>query len=290
MQSIHLTNGLLQARISPLGAELQSLQAMDTGLEYMWQADPAYWGKHSPLLFPIVGTLRRNAYRVSGHTYNLPRHGFAREQLFSAEQASAAEVWFTLQHSPASMAVYPFPFTLQVGYTLQERMLRVTYRVANTGAAPMWFSIGGHPAFKVPLVAGTAYDSHYLSFDADVVLDRWLLQDGLIATESQPVELPAGMLPLSYDLFLKDALVFRSFQSRRITLASHVHPHGLHFGLEGFPHLGIWAAPQAPFVCIEPWCGHADTVDHNGELTQKPGIEHLEPGGQWQRQWTVEVF
>jgi galactose mutarotase-like enzyme len=287
---ISLQHGHLSATIHPLGAELRSLFDASTGIEYMWQADPAWWGKHSPVLFPIVGSLKNNAYFFEGREYHLPRHGFARDQMFLTEKLNDYEAVFTLTDNEHSRLVYPFAFRLQLIYTLTENDLSVTYRVHNPAESTLWFSVGGHPAFNIPLLAGTAYRDHYLQFNMQEPFVRWHLQDGLISDKNSVVEAASGRVPLHPSLFYEDAIVFKHLKSNRVTIGSIRHAHGLDFDFPGFPYLGIWAAKDAPFVCIEPWCGHADTIGHDGKLENKPGIERLEAGEDWERTWRVTVF
>ncbi len=287
---IQLQSTELKASISPLGAELQSVIHQPTGIEHMWQANPQFWGKHSPVLFPIVGSLLQNQYIYKGETYTLPRHGFAREKKFATEQISDTKAIFTLENDANTLKVYPFAFTLQLIYEIIEKKLSCTYAVTNKGDETMLFSIGAHPAFKVPLVSGTQYQDHYLQFEQDEPLLKWPLQDGLIGNEMTEVKANNGRLPLDPSLFYEDAMVFKHLKSTKITLANTQNRHGLHFTFTGFPYMGIWAAKDAPFVCIEPWCGHADTVGHNQQLTEKPGIENVEGGGNWERTWSLEIF
>ncbi len=287
---IRLKSNHLEASIHPLGAELQSLKSLQTGLEYMWEGDAAFWGKHSPVLFPIVGSLKGDTYFFEGKAYTLPRHGFARERVFAVEQLSDSKAVFTLEADEDSLKMYPFPFRLELIYELSGDSLYCTYAVHNFTHNPLWFSIGGHPAFKVPLVSGSIYEDHYIQFRKDETLLRWHLQGGLISEFNSFVEAFAGQLPLHHSLFYDDAIVFKNLQTTKVTLGSTRHAHGIDFYFDGFPYLGIWAAKDAPFVCIEPWCGHADTVGHNQQFTEKPGIESLEAGGNWERTWKVEVF
>jgi galactose mutarotase-like enzyme len=287
---IHLKSNQIEASIHPEGAELQSLKSVETGLEYMWEGNAAHWGKYSPVLFPIVGSLKHDSYFFEGNKYSLPRHGLARVRTFAVEQMSDTKAVFTLEADEESMKVYPFSFRFQLIYELVSNSILCTYVVHNPGSTLLWFSVGGHPAFRVPIIERSHYEDHYLQFDKDEPLQRWHLLDGLISDQTSLLNTTAGRLPLHPSLFYEDAIVLKNLRSSMVTLASTKHAHGLDFDFSGFPYLGIWAAKDAPFVCIEPWCGHADTVDHNQQLIEKPGIESLEAGGYWERTWKVVFF
>ncbi|MCU0374677.1 MAG: aldose 1-epimerase family protein [Chitinophagaceae bacterium] len=287
---ISINNPELRAVINPLGAELCSLVATADQLEYVWQANPAFWGKHSPVLFPVVGTLKNNTYTYNGHSYMLPRHGFAREKVFEVNKPDEATAIFTLHSNTDSYKVYPFAFELRLIYKLNANELSLTYQVYNPSDEVMYFSIGGHPAFNVPLSAGSAYTDYYLQFNATEPLVRYHLKGGLLSSESSEVNAENGRIALHPALFYEDAIVLKHLQSNVIELGSTMHKHGLSFDFTGFPYLGIWAAKDAPFVCIEPWCGHADTVEHNQKFNEKPGIEQIEAREFWERTWKVKVF
>lgn len=257
----------------------------------MWSGDPAFWGKHSPLLFPIVGTLKNNTYYFEGKAYTLPRHGFARDREFEVESQRGDNITFILQSDGQSKAVYPFDFELRVGYRLVSNKLAVTYQLRNPSASALYFSIGGHPAFKVPLLPDTEYTDYYLEFDGVEETPRWpISKDGLIELKPQPLLQDSAVLPLRKDLFAKDALVLKHPISAGVTLRSGRTERGLRLDFPGFPFLGIWAAPNADFVCIEPWCGIADPVDSDQQLLKKEGINELEGGGVFQRTWTASVL
>jgi galactose mutarotase-like enzyme len=286
---IILENDILRATIATKGAELQSLVNTKTGLEYMWSGDAAYWGKFSPVLFPIVGGLKDDTYYYNNKAYHLPRHGFARERVFSAEKINAAEVVFTLAQDEQTLAVYPFAFTLQLRYRLSNDTISCTYEVHNPGSEALLFSVGAHPAFAVPLTKDTHYTDYYLQFNVAEKLERWKLDNGLIAAPA-PLPLSNNTLPLQPSLFYEDAIVLKHMQTTQITLASAKHNHGFHFKFDDFPFFGIWAAKDAPFVCLEPWCGIADSVTHNQQLTDKEGINSLAPNTHWKRTWSVACF
>ncbi|MBL7757040.1 MAG: aldose 1-epimerase family protein [Chitinophagaceae bacterium] len=290
--AIHtISNGILDIQVKTKGAELAGLYNRQTGLEYMWNGDPAFWAKQSPVLFPIVGTLRQNIYYVNGQAYQLGRHGFARDTEFVLREADSQSLVFSLESDAATLEKYPFPFRFDIIYTLDETSLQVAYHVHNTGHSPLYFSVGGHPAFKVPLVEGTVFEDYELYFEEEENSGRWLISpDGLIEKKSSPLLQHTHVLALTKPLFSRDALVFKDIRSSVITLRSSKTPHGLRFTKNGFPYLGIWSAPGADLVCIEPWCGIADPVDSTQQLQEKEGIEVLAPDQVFERSWSVTTF
>jgi len=288
---IPIENQQLRLSIHPKGAELQGIFQKECQTEYMWSGDSAVWGKHSPLLFPIVGTLKGNTYHYQGDSYSLPRHGFARDHEFAVETQSAESIGFLLKSDAGTKTNYPFDFELRVIYRLKGSGFSTTYRVTNPATGPLYFSVGGHPAFKVPLAPGTDYTDYYLEFDQTENTPRWpISKDGLIDMPAQPLLNNTRTLPLTKDLFAKDALVLKRPASTGVALRSKKTERGLKMDYSGFPFLGIWAAPNADFVCLEPWCGIADSVDSNQELTEKEGIQRLEPGETFERTWTLTLF
>lgn len=286
-----IKNEILKVIIAEKGAELTSIVNKNTGLEYMWNADPAFWAKSSPVLFPIVGTLKSDTYYYEGKSYQLGRHGFAREKSFVVTAQTANSVTFTLVADESTLANYPFHFRFDITYQVINDTLSVTYKVTNTGNAELFFSAGGHPAFKIPLVAGTAYTDYYLQFDKKENAGRWpISKDGLIEVKPEPLLENTDRLHLSKELFLQDALVFKNLESSRVSLRSSATSHGLLFDYTGFPFLGIWAAKNADFVCIEPWCGIADSVSTDQQLIHKEGIIKLGTGDVFERSWSVTLF
>ncbi len=287
---ITLENDYIKISLAAKGAELQGLFNKETKLEYLWNANPKFWAKHSPVLFPIVGSLKNNSFIYQGNHYELPRHGFARDHVFNFEKISESEGVFSLTQNADTLKVYPFYFELKLRYQLIDSKLKLTYEIENTGTSELLFSIGAHPAFAVPNTPDTIYEDYYLAFNADEKLTFWKLEDGLVAKETNDIELNAHKLKLTHDLFYNDALVFKNLQSNRISLLNTKNDNGLHFHFEEFPFFGIWAATDAPFVCLEPWCGVADGVNHNQELSSKEGIIKLDAGKNWSRFWEVECF
>lgn len=287
---IILENDNIRLTFELKGAELTSFKSKITGLDYLWKGDPAIWGKFSPVLFPIVGALKNNTYITADQEYQLSRHGFARDLDFEAEQISASEILFTLHSNPDTLKIYPFEFKLGLRYQLSGATLSCTYEVSNPGNQDLLFSVGAHPAFKAPLTPDTSYEDNYLEFSVDESLTYFKIEDNLISDHTDVLHLDHGKLPLKHALFYDDALVFKSMSSETISLKNTKNNHGLHFRFRDFPFFGIWAAKDADFVCLEPWCGIADGVHHNQQLSDKEGINALAPGNEWKRTWEAEVF
>jgi len=286
-----IENANLTVVISPEGAALQSIFNKDLKREYMWSGDAAFWGKKSPILFPIVGTLKEDTYYFGGKAYQLGRHGFARDMVFTLIAQTGSTIGLRLKSNEDTLAKYPFDFRFDIRYELIQNSVKVTYSVSNSGKSPMYFSVGGHPAFKVPLEEGLAYNDYYLEFNHQEHAGRWpISKEGLI--ETVPVELlnNTDRLALTKELFQKDALVFKGLSSNSVTLKSDRDVHGLSVDFTGFPYLGIWAAKNADFVCIEPWCGIADSVGTDQQLEKKEGIHVLQPAKNFERSWSVTVF
>ena len=287
---ITIQNEKFSATFSAKGAELQSLKNKQANIEYIWDGNPNFWGKHSPVLFPIVGGLKENSYFLEGEEYHLSRHGFARDREFETEQSSETEVTFILRHDQQTLKVYPFEFVLKLHYQISDSGLTCTYHVVNPGDETMLFSIGSHPAFSTPVSDDLKYDDYYLEFNNDSTLSYHKIAGDLILDETVTLNLQDNVLPLSHELFYGDALVFKNLKSDCISLKNGKNEHGIHYQFTNFPYFGIWAAKDANFVCLEAWCGIADGVNHNKELSVKEGVMKLSAGQSWERSWTIACF
>lgn len=288
--AITIKNEHLCLTFSAKGAELQSVKGVDSGTEYLWSGNPAYWGKFSPVLFPIIGALKYNHYFFEGKTYTLPRHGFARDLEFEYDQISSTEILFTLHSNSETLKSYPFQFKLSLRYQLIQAEICCTYEVTNPSKQDLFFSIGGHPAFAAPLNNEGTYNDYYLQFDKDEEVSYHHIVDNLISDQTSTLKLDEGKLFLKHELFYEDALVFKNLKSDKISLLNTKNYNGLDFHFKGFPYFGIWAAKDADFVCLEPWCGIADGVNHNQQLADKEGMIRLAANEEWKRKWSVTFF
>lgn len=284
-----IQNNFLQVTSKPEGAELTSIFHKQNNLEYLWQAGAA-WAKHAPVLFPIVGQLKNNTYFYDGKSYHLDRHGFARTSAFELYHQSKTLVIYRLQSNAKTLKLYPFQFVFDIKYELTDYTLIVNYIVQNTDKKEMLFSVGAHPAFKIPLRDGETYNDYYLEFDKEETADRWLIDNGLIKVTSTPYFNHTRTLMLQKKLFYEDALVFKSLASKTISIKNKSNSHGLHFKFEGFPYFGIWAAKDADFVCLEPWHGIADSVSSDQRLKNKKGMLKLKPGNNFKSSYHINFF
>ncbi len=288
--TIQLENKFLTVSILKKGAELSSLKRKSDGLEYIWQADPAIWGRHTPLLFPIVGKLLNNSYTLYGKSFSLPQHGFARDRYFEVIDHTDDSARFRLEWDEASLKVFPYRYHLEVWYILREKSLQVSVRVYHTNTEPMYFSLGGHPGFTCPLFPDESFEDYYLEFPQHETAPRHLLKEGLRSGETEPCLVDTPHLPLKADLFDKDAIVLSDLVSRQVRLCSTAHGPQLEFSFPNSDLFGIWTKPGAPFICLEPWQGWADSIDSTGDFIQKDHQTELAPGHTHAFDYSMEVL
>ncbi|WP_116127660.1 aldose 1-epimerase family protein [Lewinella sp. IMCC34183] len=289
-----LQNDLLSIKINAVGAELSSLVQRETGREYIWSGDPAVWPSTAPVLFPIIGALKDGATTIQGEQYRIPKHGLIRHNT-DLEFFSKLEdrIVFRLCSSPATLDLYPYQFDFRITFRLRNEHLIIYHEVMNTDDRPIYFHLGGHPAFRVPHFADDAYGDYLLRFEhAEDSRSHEVTDGGTIGTGTRDVPWTEGgtVLPLSHDLFAHDALVFKDLKSRSVLLESRNHGPVLKLDYAGWTHLGIWAKPQGDFVCIEPWIGLADSAAGDGQFTHKEGIISLEPNEVYEMSYDIKIL
>ena len=289
-QLTRLANDTLSIAVHAHGAELWSIRLGET--EYLWQADPAFWKRHSPVLFPIVGSLAGSAYRVDGVEHPMSQHGFARDMDFELIAKTDTEVWYRLVSSDETLAKFPYPFRLEIGYRVEHKAVRVMWRIENPSDKRLDFQIGAHPAFYF---RGRAKDGvkGYFSFDNSYALRYRLIgrnscadvaHDYLAATDQK------RMLPITADTFSRDALIFEEGQIRSVTLHDADRKPYLRMRFSA-PLVGLWApSAESPFVCIEPWYGRCDREDYAGEFADRDWMRHLDPHAKFEADYTIEVL
>lgn len=280
-----ISNSILSAKINHKGAELFSLTSLKNNQEYIWEGNPDYWGKHSPILFPIIGTLKDNKYHIANKVYELNRHGFARDMTFELIDKHENSATFSIQSSDETLKVYPFDFELQIRYSLEENKLNIEYTVLNKTAAKLPFSIGAHPAFTLD----GNFEDYQLEFEKNEPLEFNLLENNLISNQTEFLEKKEGLVELRHQLFENDALIFKKLESKSVSLLKNKVPFlKVHF--QGFPHLGIWTPNNAPFLCIEPWYGHSDTNESDGNLFNKEGIQIIDTNKTFNSKFVIEII
>lgn len=282
---VTISNLNLKAQINTFGAELVSLQKVETNEEFIWEGNPEFWGKHSPVLFPIVGTLKNNSFLYDNELYNLSRHGFAREQDFQIKSQSEQSITFSLLSNEATKLVYPFDFELLINYHLVDFLLKITYTVKNIGKEMLPFSIGGHPAFSLK----EDFAKYSLKFETSENLKCFRLIDELVSNQFDEIKLIENKLPLSYSVFENDALIMKEMQSKSITILKGNIPI-LKFDFVDFPNFGIWTKVGAPFICLEPWVGYSDTIENSGNIIEKEGIKLLERNSEKKYTFSISIL
>ena len=272
--------------------KLNGIERLHQGKDCVDENGKVYWKRHSPVLFPIVGKLKKNQTIINGKTYEIMQHGFARDMEFEPITKLDNFHSYMLKSNKATLARYPFEFELYTTYRLDENKLTTIYKVINVGNSNMPFGIGGHPAFKID-VEELNNGNYYLEFEEPEEKIHFLyLVDGLIGTEyAKNVMKDKKCIYLNKDSFNNDALIMKGITSKKISLKHRGNDKTLlTMDFTGFPYLAIWSKPNAPFLCIEPWKNTADTVKTSGIFAEKTDIITLKPKESFECKYTVEFF
>lgn len=285
---MHIEKGELSVGMKSMGAELTSIKY--NGREFLWSGDDKYWGRQSPILFPIVGRLKDNTAIIDGKEYSMGQHGFARDKEFIEEVVSDSKVTYLLKDDAETLKVYPYKFELRISYEIFENKVKVTYDVKNVDNKTIWFSIGGHPAFRWPIVSGESFEDYCIEFNKKEC-QRFIRNDGgILDREDSFIIENDDKIELSKSKFDIDTFVFENPKSDVVTLRSKKSGAYVSVTFENFPYLGIWSKEnEAEFICIEPWCGIADFKNHDKDFKNKEGIIELEVGENFERSYVIEV-
>ena len=289
-----ICSGDLTATVDSMGAQLMSLTC--AGAEYLWQGDPKFWPRRAPVLFPIVGCLKNDEAMSAAGPVHLKRHGLARTNEHSIVERSESSVTFQLDSDEATRELYPFDFRLNMTYSTDGTSLAQRFAVTNTGDVDLPFTLGGHPAFNVPMpgAEGERFDDYALIFaerwspEVPVIDERGLHDFGrmtrLMDNDRE--------LPLSHELIERHAtLVFHDVPKNRVTLVGTRSNHGVELEFDGFDYLGVWtASPEAPFLAVEPWHGCATAYDESDRFEDKRSTITLAPGERAELAFTVTPF
>ena len=301
-----ISNDILSVSVEEHGAELVSIKKGSR--EYVWQAYPEYWGRHSPVLFPIVGALWNEKYYTHGETFMMGQHGFARDMDFRLLSESETELWYELTSNEKTLQKYPWAFNLKIGYILHDNVVDVMWRVRNTGTENMSFQIGAHPAFYYPLLSddtiaeGLAAMEKRLADDkergflflkpaTDSVKSSVITKNGCVDAEAEKeITLENGYLALDTDSFNDDALIIEDGQVEAVTLCDQNRTPYLTLQFDA-PLVGIWSPPgkNAPFVCIEPWYGRTDSVGYNDYFQDRKWMQTLGLGREFVASYQIII-
>ncbi|MCW3785316.1 aldose 1-epimerase family protein [Plebeiibacterium sediminum] len=286
-----IENNFLTVEITHKGAEICSIKSKKTNQEFMWDANPDIWGSHAPVLFPIIGMLKDEHYQYKGKTYNIPKHGFIRNnELLKVEQQSQDSITLKYAYDDESLKMYPFKFIFHINFMLVDNTLHVNHKVENIGDEEMLFSLGGHPGFKCPLKENESYTDYYIEFEHEETAPNWTLaSNGLLSGKSEPLLSNTSILPLHESLFDNDALILKNLKSRKASLKNKNNNTVLSVSYPDFNYLGIWAKPAAPFVCIEPWLGITDADATDGQFESKEGILKLLPKDSFTANFNISI-
>lgn len=279
---VTLKNNAFTAQIDSLGAQLISLRDKD-GKEYIWQRDPAYWQNCSPLLFPTVGNCRDGKTVIEGVVYEIPKHGFCKVTDFAVEQPAEDSAVFSIRDSEETKKMYPYAFRLSLAYTLKEDGLHMDYLVENLDSRPIHYELGAHPGFNCPLCKGERFEDYVLEFEKEETTDSMVYDASHLqfdVNHRKPLLNHSRILPLSYDLFVDDAIFFDKIASRKVALKNPATQKGVEVDYRDFETVAFWTAmpSKGPFLCVEPWNGSAIRSDEDDELKNRHFIQTVEAG------------
>lgn len=294
MENIQLHNACVKAQVQLRGAQMASFQGKD-GREVMWQADPAVWPQHAPVLFPVCGSVKDNQISIGGVVYPMTKHGFTRNPEFAVCRQGDDFVDLVLTPTEESKPMYPFQFAFHVIYTLLENGYATTFVVENHDTKVMPFCVGGHPGFAVPMEDGATFEDYQLIFPQVEEGKNSLAPGGYLINGSEilPEFHHSNTLPLKHELFdERDALIFTELKSRSVKLVHQHSGKGIRFDFPKMEVLAVWSKPgaNANYVCLEPWHGMPGQVSESGRFEDKPFVTMLAPGQCWQGSFTVTLL
>lgn len=289
-----LENEYLQLSFRSMGGELISIRSKK-GIEYLWQGDPAYWPGQAPVLFPICGSLRNNTASIgTNNTCHMPRHGIARKLEFQLTELTNDSITFSLSSDESTRESYPYDFQLQITYSIDKNSVTTSYQIKNEGDTPMPFFIGGHPAFRCPLLPEECYEDYVVEFEQEETTSCPSLDmtTGLIhASVRTPFFNKEKLLPLKHSLFYRDSLIFDELKSRRVILKSMKSNHGVEFSFQDFDYFILWSSyNDGPFIALEPWTGLSTSSDEDDVFEHKRNVRILDCQETVTYQYKASVF
>ena len=274
MSLVTIKNDLLTVEISTFGAEIKSVKSAN-GTEFMWCADPNVWKNSAPILFPVCGALKGEGFTYKGTSYTMEgKHGFARTSEFTLKSLTDKKAVFSLCETEETLKKYPFFFEFEAIYELTGDSLGIKYAVTNKSGDTMYYSLGSHEGYACPEGIG----EYEIEFPRETTLVNHLTEGPLMNGETEVYAENCKVLPLSPEIFDIDSLIFVDSGINSVELRHKNSSKKISISFPGFDALLFWQHKGAKYICIEPWRGLPDYVDHNGDISRKAKILTVEPG------------
>lgn len=277
-------NEFVSISVKQLGAELSSFKSKETGIEYLWQGNPDVWSGQSPILFPIVGQVLDNKFRVDGKEYEMFRHGIARKRDFELKEKGDGYLILTQSWNEESLKAYPFKYIFDIEFRLEGKKLTVTHTIKNDDDRTVYFSIGAHPGFNCKI-------GDWLEFEEnETLVCEKITPESLLDGKHYPTLNNSKRFEITADVFVDDAHILSGFKSDTVYLKSNFRPQVIKFNFGKVPYLGLWAKPAAEYVCIEPWYGLNDSYEYKEDFSQKRDIQHIATDEEFVFPWSAEII
>ncbi len=284
-----LENRRFRVQINSMGAELWSFYDKRSGTEHLWQGDPAVWGRRAPVLFPICGRLVDDRYTIGGKSYRMPLHGFVRDYEHEVTFAGEDRLSLRFTQNEETLRSYPFAFTFETHYRLEENRLDCTFEITNTGDEELPFSVGYHAGFTCPFDSSRPVEDYSLVFEKRETANQ-LLGNGFLSGEEQICLRDENCIPL-HDRLFPQSITLKGLESSYIGIVEQGSGREVRVWIEGFPYVTLWSTPEkVPFICIEPWYGLPDRADTDGDFLKKPGLQRVQPGERFCCTQRVEII
>ena len=272
MAVIEIRNEKLSVGINTFGSELMFVNGC-SGTRFLWNGDENVWSGRAPILFPICGGLKNDTYTYKEKEYTLKKHGFARNSEFSYNRINDTKAEFVLESDENTKKGFPFDFRLKIVFELCENKIVVSNIVENLSEGEMYFSIGSHEAYSCP----EGIEEYEVKFNENLTLDSFTLGDNcLVSSDTLRILENSDVLPLKYEYFEIDALIFRNINFNKATLVHKNSNKKISVEFDETRNFLIWTKPNANYICFEPWNGMADVVGSNYDIAGKDSIIKLD--------------
>ena len=279
-----LENEYVSIAVKQFGAELSSFKSKETGIEYLWQSNPDVWAGQSPILFPIVGTVLDNKYRVDGKEYEMFRHGIARKRDFELKEQGDGYLVLTQSWNEESLKAYPYKYIFDIEFRLDGKKLTVTHTIKNDDDKTIYFSIGAHPGFNCKI-------GDWLEFEEnETLVCEKITPDAILDGKFYPTLKDSKRFDITADVFVDDAHILSGMKSDTVYLKSDFRPQVIKFNFGKVPYLGLWAKPGAEYVCIEPWYGLNDSYEKKADFSEKRDIQKIATDEEFIFPWSAEII